>query len=201
MLNVQPGSVVDASPGERRGNHCRSPPNSVWLFPSASHRNLDKLQRRYGRYAVPHATEGLIVCQALTYLFCQSQPEFLARIALVPRFVLAGEIWRLVTFLCQPPPVVWWLAILFWYVFYLMGTALEHTWGAFRYDVYLLLGWLATVAVSFLQPDAAASIGFLQGSVFLAFAHLFPDFEFLLFLILPVKVKWLALLHGSGICT
>jgi hypothetical protein len=116
--------------------------------------------------------------------------------------VLAGEIWRLVTFLCQPPPfsssLSWIWAAFFWYMFYLMGTALEHTWGAFRYNVYLLLGWLATVAVSFLQPDAAASIGFLQGSVFLAFAHLFPDFEFLLFLILPVKVKWLALLQWLG---
>lgn len=156
---------------------------------------LDKLQRRYGRYALPHATEGLIVCQALTYLFCQNQPEFVKRIELVPRFVLQGDLWRLVTFLCQPPLTHWLWALLFWYMFYLMGTALEHTWGTFRYNVYLLAGWLATVAVSFLQPDAPASIGFLQGSIFLAFAHLFPDFEFLMFFILPVKVKWLALLQ------
>ena len=86
----------------------------------------------------------------------------------------------------------------FWYLFYLMGTALENTWGTFRYNVYLLVGWVATVAVSFLQPDAAASIGFLQGSVFLAFAYLYPDFQLLLFFILPVKVKWLALLQWIG---
>ena len=157
---------------------------------------LNHLQRRFGRFAVPHVTEGLIACQALTYFFFQTQPEFLARIALVPRCVLAGEAWRLVTFLCVPPPihVVW--ALFFWYMFYLMGTALENTWGTFRYNVFLLVGWLATVAVSFLQPDAAASIGFLQGSVFLAFAYLYPDFQLLLFFILPVKVKWLALLQG-----
>jgi hypothetical protein len=161
-------------------------------------RILDKLQRRYGRYAVPHVTEGLIVCQALTFFFYQTQPAFLARIALVPQLVLQGEVWRLVTFLCMPPLVAWWLAILFWYMFYLTGTALENTWGTFRYNVYLLVGWLATVAVSFLRPDAAASAGFLQGSVFLAFAQLFPDFEFLLFFVLPVKVKWLALLQWLG---
>ena len=35
---------------------------------------------------------------------------------------------------------------------------------------------------------------FLAGSVLLAFAYLFPDFEILLFFVLPVKVKWIALL-------
>lgn len=159
---------------------------------------LSKLQRRFGRFAVPHVTEGLIVCQALTYFFFQTNPQFLDSIALAPRFVLDGEVWRLFTFLCKPPITNLVFALFFWYMFFLMGSALENTWGAFRYNVYLLVGWAATVAVSFLQPDAYASIGFLQGSVFLAFAYLYPDFEFLLFFILPVKVKWLALLQWIG---
>ena len=116
----------------------------------------------------------------------------------MPRRVLEGEVWRLVTFVGQPPPMNLVFALFFWYMFYLMGTALENTWGTFRYNVYLLVGWLATVSVSFLQPDAPASIGFLQGSVFLAFAYLYPDFQLLLFFILPVKVKWLALLQWIG---
>lgn len=159
---------------------------------------LDKLQRRFGRFAIPHVTEGLVVCQGLTFFFFQTNPQFLESIALVPRRVIEGDAWRLFTFLCEPPSehLLW--ALLFWYVFLLLGTTLENTWGAFRYNVYLLVGWAATVAVSFLQPDAPASIGFLQGSVFLAFAYLYPDFEFLLFFILPVKVKWLALLQWIG---
>jgi hypothetical protein len=156
---------------------------------------LNKLQRRFGRFAVPHVTEGLIICQALTYVFCQTNPQFIESIAMMPRRVLDGELWRLFTFLCEPPTQTLLWAMLFWYVFFLTGSALESTWGAFRYNVYLLAGWAATVAVSFLQPDAYASIGFLQSSVFLAFAYLYPNFEFLLFFILPVKVKWLALLQ------
>ncbi len=159
---------------------------------------LDKLQRRFGRFAVPHVTEGLIVCQVLVYLMLLGKPGFLEAIALVPRRVLEGQLWRLVTFLCQPPPINPLFAFFFWYIFYLMGTALENTWGAFRYNVYLLVGWTATVAVAFLQPEAPASIIFLQGSVFLAFAYLYPDFQLLLFFILPVKVKWLAALQWLG---
>ena len=161
-------------------------------------RLLDKLQRRFGRFAAPHLTEGLIACQAVTYFLAQGDPAFLGRIALVPRRVLEGDAWRLVTFVGQPPTTILVFALFFWYMFYLMGTALENTWGTFRYNIYLLVGWLATVSVSFLQPDAPASIGFLQGSIFLAFAYLYPDFELLLFFILPVKVKWLALLQWIG---
>ena len=157
---------------------------------------LDTLQRRFGRFTIPHVTEGLIACQVLAYLFQSSNPAYLENIRLVPNRVLEGQLWRLVTFLCEIPSMYLVFAIFFWYLFYLMGTALENTWGTFRYNVYLLVGWLATVAVSFLQPSEPASIIFLQGSVFLAFAYLYPDFQLLLFFLLPVKVKWLALLQG-----
>jgi hypothetical protein len=157
---------------------------------------LDNLQRRFGRFAVPHATEGLIACQVLTYLLAMGEPGFLFRLVLIPRLVFEGEVWRLATFICTPPTTQYViLAAFFWYMFYMMGTALENTWGVFRYNVFLLTGYVATVASAFLQPDHAAPIAFLQGSVFLAFAWLFPDFEILLFFILPVKIKWLAMLQ------
>lgn len=159
---------------------------------------LDILQRRFGRFAVPHVTEWLIVCQVLAYILLQGKPDYLDAIALLPRRVLEGELWRLITFLCEPPITNLIFALFFWYLFYLMGTTLENTWGTFRYNVYLLVGWVATVAVSFLQPEEPASILFLQGSVFLAFAYLYPDFQLLLFFLLPVKVKWLALLQWIG---
>jgi hypothetical protein len=110
----------------------------------------------------------------------------------VPRLVLEGEVWRLFTFLLMPPfsnPIC---AFFFWYFFYLMGTTLEMQWGAIRYNVFLLVGYVATVAASFLTPDFPATNGFLEGSVFLAFAFLYPEFEIYLFFVLPVKIKWLA---------
>ena len=172
---------------------------------------LDKIERRFRRFALPHLTIGLIVCQVVVYAMAQGQmlsagvdagnPErqtVLDRIALVPGKVLEGQVWRLVTFVFEPPTMNLVCAFFFWYLFYLMGEALELSWGAFRYNVYLLIGYLATVAVSFLTPDVPASIGFVQGSVFLAFAALFPNFVIYLFFLLPVKVKWLALLAWLG---
>jgi hypothetical protein len=161
---------------------------------------LDTLERKLGRFAVPHVTLGLIACQAIVYVanLLLERPNaaepFAERFLLIPQKVLAGEVWRLVSFLVVPPFgfILW--TLFFWYLFYLMGTALERTWGTFRYNVFLLLGYVATVAVAFIVPDRPASNAFLQGSVFLAFAFLYPDFELYIFFILPVKIKWLALL-------
>ena len=83
-------------------------------------------------------------------------------------------------------------------MFYLMGNALEGHWGAFRYNLFLLIGYLVTVAVTFLFPFPAATNIFIGGSVFLAFAWLYPDFQIYIFFILPVKIKWLALLTWIG---
>jgi hypothetical protein len=168
-------------------------------------RFLRRLEQTLGRFAVPQVTAALIAAQVVAWLLLQARPNpaGLDRILLVPDLVLQGEVWRLVTFLAVPPQLgrtafgpIW--AFFAWYLFYLMGTALEQYWGAFRYNLFLLVGYVATVAVAFLSPHVPASNLFLEGSVFLAFAFLFPDFVLMLFLILPVKVKWLALLAWIG---
>jgi hypothetical protein len=155
---------------------------------------LDKLERKLGRFAVPNVTLLLILCQVAAYIVAQARPEAAANIMLLPDLVLEGQYWRLLTFVVQPPSDFALFAFFFWYLFYLMGTALESHWGVFRYNAFLLIGYVATVAAAFLVPDAVATNAFLELSVFLAFAQLYPNFEIYVFFILPVKIKWLALL-------
>lgn len=159
---------------------------------------LDRLQRRFGRYAVPNVTVAFIFCQVVFYVIQYSKEGILDKATLVPQLVLQGEPWRLVSFLFQPPVTNPLFAFFFWYLFYIMGTTLENTWGTFRYNVFLLVGYLATVGVAFITPGQATSSGFLQGSVFLAFAFLYPNFQLMLFFLLPIKIKWLALLQWMG---
>lgn len=166
---------------------------------------LSRLDRKFGRFAVPNLTIFLIVGQVLVYVayqFSQGQAGFdiLEAVQLSPAKALHGEFWRLITFLFAPPVTNPFFAFFFWYLLYLMGTTLESVWGNFRYNVYLAIGYLASIAMAivfwlaFGLPGQTASNAFLYGSVFLAFARLYPDFELLLFFILPVKIKWLALL-------
>jgi len=184
---------------------------------------LDRLERRFGWLAVPHVTITLIVGQALLYFIgYMSAHEILPngasidRVYLVPPLVMEGQVWRLVTFLFQPPGTIPIFAVFYFSLLYTFGSTLETQWGTFKYNLFLLIGYVANVAAAFIgwyllqqqiNPEGnemlklaaiPASNAFLYGSIFLAFARLYPDFTLNLFFVLPIRIKWLALLAWIG---
>lgn len=165
---------------------------------------LNRLERKLGRFAIENATLYILMGQVGFFLLALLGRDLTAYIILVMDLVKAGQFWRIFTFIFEPPPVTRSaFGILFtvfgWSIFYMMGTALNQFWGTFRYNVFLGVGWALTVAVSFLFPQQAATAMFIGTSVFLAFAYLNPDFELSLFFILPIKIKWFALLTWIGL--
>jgi hypothetical protein len=164
---------------------------------------LARLERKFGRNAMPGLIIYLIAVQVALFVlnvlgFDQQFANGNIRelVALIPDRVKAGEVWRLVTFLFEPPaPSIW--VFFYWYLLYFFANTLEHHWGAFRLNLYFLVGWAITVLAALLAPGmggATFTNTYLYTSVFLAFAMLYPDFELYIFFVLPVKVKWLALL-------
>lgn len=161
-------------------------------------RLLEKLERKIGFIAIPQLTIILIAGQTLFFVMGLMGNVSPANIMLSADAVMAGEYWRLLTFLFVPPATSPIFILFAWYLFYLMGSALEEHWGEFQYTIFILIAYLMTVAVSFLVPGAYLTNSYIAGSVFLAFAFLFPDFELLIFFVLPVRIKWLALLTWLG---
>lgn len=159
---------------------------------------LNRLERAFGRYAIPNISLYLVIGQVFFWSVSFLGFFELERIALLPWAVMQGEVWRVFSFLLLPPNAHPVFIAFAWYMFFLMGSALEGHWGVFRYNLFLLLGWIMTLGVAFLFPTTYATNVFLAGSVFLAFAFLNPDFEILIFFILPVKIKWLALIAWIG---
>ena len=163
------------------------------------------LERCLGWAAIPNVTQWIVILQVCVYI-CLHVPmrdldpnAMTEKLLFIPERFWAGEWWRAIAFLLLPPLSNVFFAFFAWYLFWLMGSALENTWGTFRYNLYLWTGWLATIAAALVTHQAATTNVYLQMSVFLAFAYLFPNFEILIFFILPVKVKWLALLNWIGI--
>jgi hypothetical protein len=157
---------------------------------------IDKLENKYGRYAIPGLVNILAGFQVVVWLMLLLQPSFREFISLDSAQVLQGQIWRLVTWVFIPSnssPIWLLLTIL---VMVTLGNGLEQHWGAFRLNLYLLGGifFMMIGALIFgFQPEGLT----LYTTLFLAFARLFPDFEFYLFFILPVKVKWLGMITGA----
>lgn len=161
---------------------------------------IDRLEKRFGRFAIPNLALLLITGQVLVYILVRfgGNVALAQNIALEPALVKQGEVWRLFSFLITPPWTNPIFAFFYWYLFHMFSTSLENTWGVFKFNLFLLIGFLASVAASFLRPELPASNYFLYGTVFLAFARLFPDYTLLVFFILPVKIKWLALIAWVG---
>lgn len=170
---------------------------------------FNKLERQYGQIAVPNLTLTLIIGQIAAFFMIQAGVIDRADMVFVPSFVARGEIWRIASFLFLPPSTHPIFMAFAWYIFYIMGSALESHWGDFRYNVYVLIAWAASIAGSLLAGWAALLAGgqaydmpatnaYIAGSVFLAFAWLNPEFVLHLFFVLPVKIKWLAWLTWAG---
>lgn len=170
---------------------------------------LSRLENLLRRWAIPNLTGIIIAGQVVLYLAqtlraAQGLPvDPFANLYLIPDKVLQGEVWRLVTFAFVPPNAGFLFAVISWMLFYFFGTALENQWGTVRYNLFLWLGVVANVAAAFLTllngPGHVASNIFLYSTVFLAFARLYPNFTINLFFILPIQIKWLALLMWFGL--
>ena len=165
---------------------------------------FNRLERHFGRFAIHNLALYLIGGQIVFFGLSLLGRFDVRRIMLWPAAILEGEWWRLLTFPFVPPvsgQVSMTGAVflaLSWYFFHMISQALENYWGTFRFNLFFLIGGVLTVAVSFLTPDYATGYEFFAVSVFLAFAFLNPDFEHYLFYILPVKIKWFALVAWLG---
>jgi membrane associated rhomboid family serine protease len=159
-------------------------------------RLLARLERTIlGRLAIERLTTFIVGGMAMTYVLCLARPEFLERLYLFPELV-PSQPWRLVTFLFVPPQqsMIWVLFSLYWT--WLVGSNLEHEWGALKFNVFYLFGAVGTAAAGWITGTGQSNI-YLNLSLFFAFATIFPDYEIRLFFVLPVKVKWLAALSAA----
>src|SRR5664279_1782634 len=101
---------------------------------------LDSLDRKFGRFAVPNLTIYLIAGQSFFYLMFLTGKLERSSTYLSAEFLMQGEWWRLFTLPFDPPRQSLIFTLFAWYFFYMLGSTLEAHWGAFRYNVYLLLG-------------------------------------------------------------
>lgn len=157
---------------------------------------LNKLERKFGRYAIPNLMYYIIGVTMAVYIV-----QYILNISLfyylafIPSFIMKGQIWRIITFIFIPPASSIITIAFVMYFYYMMGSTLESEWGTFKFNIYYLFGMIGTIIAAFLT-GAGTSV-YLNLSLFLAFAYLFPDMEILLFFILPIKVKWIAYLDWA----
>lgn len=152
---------------------------------------INSLERRLGHLAIPHLIRIVVVFNGLVWLLMLANPYFTNFIDMRPDLVMQGQVWRLVSYIFIPPTVgpIW---IIFALMFlWFLGEGLEQAWGSFRVNLFYLLGMIGTTIAAFFFTGHATNV-FLNTSVLFAFATIFPNQIIQLFLIFPVKIKWIA---------
>ena len=163
---------------------------------------LDKLNQKFGRYGIRNLMTFIVGGMAIVYLmelliYPMTGFSLSSVLAFNRSAVLHGQIWRLITFIFIPPDSSILFILFSLYFYWLIGNALENQWGAFRFNIYYLCGMLCTVIAGMITGYATNS--YLNLSLFLAFALMYPDYQVMVFFVLPVKMKYLALLDVAGL--
>lgn len=161
---------------------------------------LSKLEQKLGRFAIPNLMTYIVGLNGLIFIltYIDRTGSVLHYLMLIPSLVMQGEFWRLITYVFIPPNLspIWIFFTLYFY--YMIGNGLEQEWGSFRFNLYYLLGMIGTTLAAFITGGGATAT-YINLSLFLAFARIYPDFELLIFFVLPVKIKYLAWLNWAFI--
>lgn len=158
---------------------------------------LDKLETKYGHWGL----EGLIryISMLMLTVFFLNQSEMLPyhMLYLNKEAIFSGQVWRLFTFLLIPASTNFLFLLFELSILVMCADGLEARWGTFKLTVYYLVGALANIAMAMMLPQVQFGSYFIYLSLFLGFATIYPDFEILLFMIIPIKVKYLAMISGG----
>lgn len=176
---------------------------------------LNKLERKFGRYAIPHLIAWLVGGYALGYLLMiggrLTDVNFLQFMTLEPYYILHEfQFWRLITWVMIPPSSGIFFVLIMMLFYYQLGTVLEQVWGTFRFNVYMFGGIIATVIGAFVLYFIYGAMGmpnvvgignyfttyYINMSIFLAFAVCFPNMEVRLYFLIPIKMKWMAVVYA-----
>lgn len=170
---------------------------------------LSKAERKYGRFGINGLMRYIVAIELAGAIIGILNPNiYIYWLSLDFAAIARGQIWRLVTFLLYPEITslnimnILLLAIQL-YLYYMIGSSLENLWGSFRFTLYYVSGLVLSVLAGLVLYITGVSswwpVGFeyVNQALFLAFATIFPDIEFLLFFILPVKAKWLGILYAA----
>lgn len=164
---------------------------------------LDRFCSKHYRWGIPNLMLYIIIGNVAVYLldmFSMGSFRFSDLLTFVPYYIFHGQIWRLVTFIFVPGGGSILAVALTLYLYYFIGTSLEREWGTAKFTIFYGMGILMNIVAGIIlalvfgigYPFPVVSIQYLNMSLFLAFAALYPDMRLLLFFIIPVKMKWLA---------
>ena len=161
---------------------------------------IDNFCRRHPDFGVTNLMKYITIANAAFWVLGAVNPVLLSYLAFNPALILRGQVWRIVSFIFYPPNTSL-IAFVAFYFYYWIGSTLEQYWGTAQFNCYFFSGVILTVLYGFIiyfvfGINIMLNSQYIYLSMFFSFAALFPDMQVLFMFIIPVKVKWLAIVDA-----
>ncbi len=156
---------------------------------------MKKLRNRFERFCFNHHTKGIpnlmlyvVLGSALVYVLSIINGNFmLYNILCFDRSsILRGQVWRLFTYPLTFAGGNLLITAIMLLCYYSLGRAVENIWGTLRFNLFYFTG-VVLMDIYCMIFGGQANAYYLNMSLFLAYATLFPNAQFLFLYIIPVK--------------
>ena len=162
---------------------------------------MKNLRRNFNRFCFRHRDKGIpnlmlyvSLGSALVYLMGMVANNSLLYdwLCFDRALILRGQVWRLFTYILTDFRQNMVLMLISLMCYYSLGRAIENLWGTCRFNLFYFSGVLM-MDVYCLIFGGQASVSYLNLSLFLAYATMYPDAQFLFMFVIPVKAWIFAL--------
>jgi hypothetical protein len=162
---------------------------------------LKKLRNRFERFCFQHRNWGIpnlmlyiTVGSALVYFFTMATENALLYewLSFDRALILQGQVWRLLSYAILMNSSNVFFTLLMLVCYWSIGRAMENVWGTLRFNLFYLCGILI-MDIYCMIFNCYADVYYLNLSLFLAYATMYPDAQFMIMFIIPVKAWVLAL--------
>jgi len=166
---------------------------------------MDKIDRfcyKHPNFGIDNLMIYIVIGNAIVWLFSMMDTTYMLTswLTFSPADILRGQVWRLFTFALIPNTNGFFTLIML-YFYYFIGKTMEQYWGRAKFNIYFLSGILLTIIYGFIiyfitGVSYSVDAQFIYLSMFFSFATLYADTQVLLFFIIPIKIKWIALVDA-----
>ncbi len=155
---------------------------------------IDRFCAKHPRFGIANLAMYIAIGQVIVGVLSLLHPlRGLAGLLVFSRVnILHGEVWRLLSFIFVPTSINPFYLLLGCYVTYWTGQMLEREWGTAKFSLFYLGGVVLSIAGGLIL--GVADIYYIHLSFFLVIATMYSEMQVLFMFVLPIKMKWLALL-------
>ena len=153
---------------------------------------IDRFCAKHPNFGISNLMLYLVIAQAAVGVLDLLFGGMLSWMLMFSRAaIFQGQVWRLVTFVVVPSSTNPFNLLLSCYFYYWIGKSLEQVWGTAKFNLFYLSG--VVLSILFGLVVGYTDVYYINLSIFLIIATLFGDMQVLLFFVIPIKMKWAAL--------